>query len=179
MASAPCFVAMDSQAASGSFVHQGSPGKHGCNHLGSAGALGVVLKSLLQNRGAGWSRKRRLILSRGAPWATVTDQADHRPDAKSDLPGNAADADPLGPQGQSCLHFLDVALLDAAATELLAFGSRTSKSDNHALSDCKTPRTWLVQHAAQPTSTYEPIGTQPLTLGESRQLRPSFRPLPK
>ena len=51
--------------------------------------------------------------------AIVTDQSDHRPDPKADFPSNATDAEPLRPQGQRCLHFPGVALLDRATTKLL------------------------------------------------------------
>jgi hypothetical protein len=49
------------------------------------------------------------------------DQSDHRRDPEANLPSNMADAEPLGPEGQRCLHFLGVALLDGTPTKLFSF----------------------------------------------------------
>jgi hypothetical protein len=62
---------------------------------------------------------------RRARLASVTDQSDHRPDPKPNLPSDATDAEPLGPQGQCYLHFPSVALLDGTSSKLLTVGTST------------------------------------------------------
>ena len=68
----------------------------------------------------------------------LADQSDHRSDPKPDLPSNATDAEPLGPQGQRCLHFPGVALLHRTSPKLLPFSTSTSKPGHCALSDHRT-----------------------------------------
>jgi hypothetical protein len=65
----------------------------------------------------------------------VADQSDHGPDPKADLARYPSDADAPRTQLQRSLHLGPVALLDRPTTKLLPFGSRTSKSGHHSLSD--------------------------------------------
>jgi hypothetical protein len=64
--------------------------------------------------------------SRRARFAFVADQSDHSPDPKPNLTSDAAYAEPLGPQGHRCFHFLGLALLYSTPPKLLPFGTRTS-----------------------------------------------------
>jgi hypothetical protein len=73
--------------------------------------------------------------SRRARFAFVADQSDHSPDPKPHLTSDAAYAEPLGPQGQRCFHFLGLALLHSTPPKLFPFGSRTSQPRHHTFSD--------------------------------------------